>query len=126
MLSKFFHVSIASNGLEAVQIVEKNPRNFFDLILLDINMPIMNGLQACEKIQKYLNENLLASHIHQIMIPEDRNNKLRVSLKRNSSGYLSIADAFPLIYALSSEQCPEVLKKVEEMGFEDIIDQLKS
>jgi CheY-like chemotaxis protein len=30
------------------------PRNHFDVILLDINMPIMNGFETCEKINKYI------------------------------------------------------------------------
>ena len=30
------------------------PRNHFDVILLDINMPIMDGFETCEKIYKYI------------------------------------------------------------------------
>ncbi len=39
----------AKNGLEALQIVENNPR--IDLILMDINMPVMNGHEALQEIQ---------------------------------------------------------------------------
>jgi len=43
--------TIVDNGLEAVRIVE---RESFDLILMDVQMPVMNGIDATTKI--------LASH----------------------------------------------------------------
>ncbi|HCQ30229.1 MAG TPA: DNA-binding response regulator [Flavobacteriales bacterium] len=39
----------ASNGAEAVQILEKEP---FDVVLMDINMPELNGIDATEIIKK--------------------------------------------------------------------------
>ncbi|RAJ11935.1 signal transduction histidine kinase [Olleya aquimaris] len=39
---------IAKNGLEAVKACEEDN---FDLILMDLNMPIMNGFEATEKIK---------------------------------------------------------------------------
>lgn len=38
-----------SNGVEAIDAIEKE---HFDLILLDINMPVMTGLEAAEIIRK--------------------------------------------------------------------------
>ncbi len=49
---EFFDVDIAENGMQAVQIVASNPRNHFDVIILDINMPIMDGFEAIKRIQQ--------------------------------------------------------------------------
>ena len=40
---------IANNGFEALAIIENNN---FDLILMDINMPIMNGFEASKELRK--------------------------------------------------------------------------
>ncbi len=40
----------AMNGLEALEILSRG--DDFDLILLDINMPVMNGVQFMEKLKE--------------------------------------------------------------------------
>jgi len=54
MLEDCFSVRTADNGLEALDVVLAHPRNYFDVIVLDINMPIMDGFETCDKINKYL------------------------------------------------------------------------
>ncbi|HVK59330.1 MAG TPA: response regulator, partial [Candidatus Kapabacteria bacterium] len=45
------HVTIANNGLEAVEILSKAPQNAFDVVLMDLQMPGMDGCQATSKIR---------------------------------------------------------------------------
>lgn len=42
-------MDFANNGLEAIELFNKNSYN---LILMDINMPLCGGVEACEKIRK--------------------------------------------------------------------------
>lgn len=44
-------VTLAVNGAEAVKIFEDMPENSFDIILMDIMMPVMDGYEAAEKIR---------------------------------------------------------------------------
>lgn len=44
-----FIVDMADNGRLAVEAVQNNP---YDAVLMDINMPIMDGYSACKKIRK--------------------------------------------------------------------------
>jgi len=42
----------ARDGEEAVKIFDSKPRGFFDIILMDISMPKMDGNQATREIRK--------------------------------------------------------------------------
>ena len=48
--SKGFFVLSAANGAEALKQVERQP----DIILLDINMPELDGLEVCRLIRDYI------------------------------------------------------------------------
>jgi signal transduction histidine kinase len=44
-------ITKASNGQEVIDIFKESP-DAFDLILMDIKMPILNGFKACQEIKK--------------------------------------------------------------------------
>ena len=48
-----FEVQIAKaeDGQQAVDLVQANPGGYFDLVLMDIQMPVMNGYEACRQIR---------------------------------------------------------------------------
>lgn len=45
---------LASNGIEAVKYCREHEANHYDLILMDIHMPLLNGYEAAIKIRKEL------------------------------------------------------------------------
>ena len=44
-----FNVDVANNGREAVNAVY---REKYDLVVMDVNMPVMNGFEAAKEIKK--------------------------------------------------------------------------
>ena len=49
ILKKYYQFERARNGQEAVEMVDKNQ---YDIVLMDIKMPIMDGLEATKAIKE--------------------------------------------------------------------------
>lgn len=83
LLNGLDHIQVshtAANGQEVLDILETHP---IDVILLDINMPVMNGLEACKKIkQKHPDTKVLA------LTTLDKGSFIQQMLKNGASGYL--------------------------------------
>lgn len=79
---EFAAVYEASNGKDALHVVEQQA---LDLILSDINMPVMNGLEFVENLQKVPN----AQHIPVVMITtEGSESHVLKALSCGARGYI--------------------------------------
>ncbi len=54
--NKGFEVETAANGLRALEMFSKSQKGYYDAILMDIRMPLMDGLTAAGSIRHLSNE----------------------------------------------------------------------
>lgn len=78
-----FEVDCAENGQIAVEKVKNAPESYYSLILMDVMMPVLNGLEATKQIRKL--DNPIKSSIPIIAITanafdEDRKNSLQAGM----------------------------------------------
>ena len=45
-------VDVAENGQRAVEMFDEKPENYYDFILMDVQMPVMNGREAAKAIRR--------------------------------------------------------------------------
>lgn len=83
-----FLVDIAENGAEAVEKVKNSAPGTYDLVLMDIQMPVMNGYEATEQIRELEDPALAKTRILAMTanaFDEDR----KQALKCGMDGFLS-------------------------------------
>ena len=51
------HVTLASDGKEALDTYIKHGGGYFDFIMMDVRMPVMNGFETAKKIRQWEQEN---------------------------------------------------------------------
>jgi len=54
LTTKGAEVFLAENGQEALDVLQSKPDDFFDVVLMDIQMPVMSGDEATKKIRKQI------------------------------------------------------------------------
>lgn len=82
-----FNVEEAENGQEAVDALKKVGAGYFDIVLMDIQMPVMNGYQAAEEIRSFEDADLAGIPILAVTadaFEEDR----KMALEHGMNGHL--------------------------------------
>jgi CheY-like chemotaxis protein len=96
-----WQVTIANNGKEAVELSEKGE---FDMILMDIQMPEMDGLEATEEIRK--REEVTGKHIPIIALTahafeEDKKKCLETGMNAYTTKPIRVRELFAIIEDIS-------------------------
>ena len=95
ILKKYYQFERAKNGQEAVEMAEKGE---YDLVLMDIKMPVMDGLEATKTIKEKLPE-LPVVALTANAFDSDR----QLALEAGCNDFLS--------KPVSSELCLQTIKK---------------
>ena len=96
ILKKYYQFERARNGREAVEMVDKNQ---YDIVLMDIKMPIMDGLEATKAIrEKHPDLPILALTAN--AFDSDR----QLAMEVGCNDFLS--------KPVSSEECIETIKRI--------------
>ena len=104
-------VKVASNGQEAVTIYSSQP-NDFDLILMDIQMPVMSGYEAAVEIRK-LNQEIPIVALTAAALVEDKERVLEVGMNDHLSKPIDMPKLFKIIETWFSGKSEEDLSTVE-------------
>lgn len=85
---KKIEVELATNGKIAVDIIGQSEENYFDAVLMDIRMPIMNGLEAAQKIRSLNREDTKKIPII-AMTANAFDDDIKMSLKAGMNAHLA-------------------------------------
>ena len=109
-----FTIDIASNGAEAVEKMEQAPAGTYDVILMDIQMPIMDGYEAAKRIRAMEDQKKAEIPIVAVTanaFEEDR----KISLEAGMNGHLAKPYDIDAIMQTLSEilnlKCPISIQK---------------
>lgn len=76
LIDKIETIDQATNGQEAVDHIKQKETNsmerYYDLIFLDLNMPILNGYETCEQIIKFYRDKNEEKIINSLNIFDDK------------------------------------------------------
>lgn len=100
------------NALKAMEECKRQP---IDIVLLDVRMPIINGVEATKEFVKFKNTKVI------ILTTFDEDEYVREGIRNGASGYLlkntppeEIVDAINLVYRGNNVYGREIIDKLKE------------
>eukprot|EP00356_Strombidium_inclinatum_P001813 CAMPEP_0170513292 /NCGR_PEP_ID=MMETSP0208-20121228/67323_1 /TAXON_ID=197538 /ORGANISM="Strombidium inclinatum, Strain S3" /LENGTH=118 /DNA_ID=CAMNT_0010797015 /DNA_START=746 /DNA_END=1102 /DNA_ORIENTATION=- len=105
------NIHTATNGLDGYQKAIGGGN--FDIIIMDLDMPIMDGFEATKKIKAYFQESGL-------FISDFDQDQESLAIGSSQDSNYMIGQSCPYIVALSgSELDKQLVKRLKHAGFDD-------
>lgn len=100
LIHKYFEVEVALNGEEALRAFESHEAGYYDVILMDIRMPVMDGLEATKAIRSMADRPDGSSIPIVAMTANAFEEDVKKSLEAGMNGHLSKPIDIKKMYAL--------------------------
>ena len=94
------HVEVAGNGQIAVEMLENSEPDYYQLILMDVKMPVMNGYEATKTIRKLENKKLSSIPIFAMTanaFEEDKREALNCGMNGHLAKPIDVEKLFNLL-----------------------------
>lgn len=102
--------TLASNGMEALQILLKGER--FDVILMDYHMPVISGLETITKIRELFNEKNETSPLVILHTSSEEHDVINSFRKED--------DSYFLLKPIKSDDLYRTLKRVSQINMKEV------
>ncbi|MDE6664175.1 MAG: response regulator [Lachnospiraceae bacterium] len=92
-----FTTEVADNGKMAVEMLEKSEPGYYQLVLMDVQMPVMNGYEATKEIRKLENKELASIPIIAMTanaFEEDKKDALKCGMNGHIAKPIDINNLF--------------------------------
>ena len=109
-----YKADVAANGLE---VIESLRRQLYDVVLMDVHMPEMDGLQATKSIRKDFEEELQPAIVAMTAdaMEEDRKTCLEVGMNDYVSKPIRVEELTRALYQCKRNPCELVLSEETKM-----------
>ncbi len=100
-----FSLEIAANGQEAVDMLRKSEPGYYQVVLMDVQMPVMNGYEAAREIRRLENHSLASIPILAMTanaFEEDKQEALRCGMNGHIAKPIDIETLFQTLHEVLS------------------------
>ena len=102
-----FSTEVAENGKIAVDMVEKSEPGYYQLVLMDVQMPVMNGYEATRAIRRLDNKALASIPILAMSanaFEEDKQEALKCGMNGHIAKPIDVANLFDTLNKILSDE----------------------
>lgn len=102
-----FLIEVANNGKEAVDMLKRSEPGYYQLILMDVKMPVMDGYEATKEIRKLENKKLSSIPILAMTanaFEEDKQEAIKCGMNGHLAKPINIESLFSTLDKVLNEE----------------------